>query len=132
MYDDKIVESNEEMMVHRLIATMPEFNRKYGLWIVNANRDFTTLPDNFYTCRVRRFEFYSLSHLKRGAGHLWIEGQPEKDLYPGDLVVMTPGVLNRYGGYHGQPYVEDSIQFCGPIADMMAAAPLSISVHSRF
>ncbi len=118
--NDRIIEEERDVLVHRASSPMPSFHQTYGLWIIHSQRKFITERNRFEECPVRRFEFYSVSHLLRGAGRLWLPGQPEVDLKPGDVVVITPGTLNRYGGVHGQPYMEDAIQFCGTIADRMA------------
>ena len=125
MSNDKIIISASPP-IHRLVAQMPEFNRRYGLWIINASFAVRSAPDGFARCPERKFEFYSISHLIEGGGRLWIEQQDEQELTPGTLVVITPGIRNRYGG-NGLPYVEDSIRFCGPVADMMAASGILVS-----
>jgi len=101
---------------------MPEFHRRYGLWIINAGCAGRSPETGFATCRRRKFEFYSISHLIEGAGRCWIDGRGECSLHPGQLVVITSGTFNRYGGDGGKPYIEDSIRFTGPVADMLCNA----------
>ena len=125
MANDKIIcyeQGAERPNVHRLLGTMPEFHRRYGLWIINAGCAGRSPVDGFAACRVRKFEFYSISHLVDGGGRCWIDGRGECVLHPGHLVVITPGLLNRYGGDGGKPYIEDSIRFTGPVADMLCNA----------
>ena len=122
MSNDKIIGfdfSTERPDVHRLLRKMPELHARYGLWIINAGAAGRSQENGFALCRPRKFEFYSISHLIEGAGRCWIEGRGECDVHPGQLVTITPGVLNRYGGTAGLPYVEDSIRFIGPVADML-------------
>ena len=114
-------------IIHHLIGRMPEFQRKYGLWIINASIGLHAGRNGFERCPARTFEFYSLSHLYDGGGRLWIDGQGERKLNAGSLILITPGTLNRYGGTAELPYVEDSIRFCGPIADGMAEAGILLS-----
>ena len=114
-------------IIHHLIGRMPEFQRKYGLWIINASIGLHAGRNGFERCPERKFEFYSLSHLYDGGGRLWIDGQGERKLNAGSLILITPGTLNRYGGTAELPYVEDSIRFCGPIADGMAEAGILLS-----
>ncbi|MDR0932997.1 MAG: AraC family transcriptional regulator [Victivallales bacterium] len=122
MNNDKIIDcvSNAERPeIHRLLRELPDFQRRYGLWIINSGIAWRTPEGGFRTCRPRKFEFYSISHLIDGAGHCWIDGRGEYDVSPGQIVVITPGTLNRYGGTQEKPYTEDSIRFAGPIADML-------------
>ncbi|WP_294508994.1 AraC family transcriptional regulator [uncultured Victivallis sp.] len=122
MSNDKIIQfdfSSERPDVHRLLRKMPELHARYGLWIINAGAASRSAENGFVSCRPRKFEFYSISHLIEGAGRCWIDGCGEWDVSPGQLITVAPGVLNRYGGAAGLPYVEDSIRFTGPIADML-------------
>ena len=121
MGNDKIIAFDfnaERPDIHRLLMPMPEFHR-YGLWIINASTAGRSPVDGFHACRPRKFEFYSISHLIDGAGRCWIDGRGECEMKPGQLVAVSPGTLNRYGGDCGRPYVEDSIRFTGPVADML-------------
>ena len=122
MGNDKIIAFDfnaERPDIHRLLMPMPEFHRRYGLWIINASTAGRSPVDGFHACRPRKFEFYSISHLIDGAGRCWIDGRGECEMKPGQLVSVSPGTLNRYGGDCGRPYVEDSIRFTGPVADML-------------
>ena len=105
------------ILIHRLMGKMPELHKKYGLWIINSAIDTTAMVNGFASCPVRVFEFYSLSCLSRGSGRLWLSDSSEVKLDEGDWVLICPGDLNRYGGSDDQPYVEDSIRFCGPVVD---------------
>ncbi len=125
MQNDKIIafdRNGERPDVHRLLGSMPEFHRRYGLWIINAGCGVRSAENGFFSCNFRKFEFYSISHLFSGKGRCWIDGKGECDMRSGQLVIVTPGTLNRYGGYDGEPYVEDSIRFIGPVADMLRNA----------
>ena len=98
----------------------PEFNHHYGLWLFRSGSGCTCV-DSYRKCRVRYFRFYSISHMHRGHGMLWLENHREEEINVGDCVIMTPGTKNRYGGF-GDVYDEDSINFVGPVADMMMRA----------
>ncbi|MBS1369397.1 MAG: helix-turn-helix transcriptional regulator [Lentisphaeria bacterium] len=122
MNNDKIIafdRNTERPDVHRLLRKLPEFHSRYGLWIINAGTAGRSPENGFNTCHPRKFEFYSISHLIEGAGRCWIDGHGECDVTPGRLVIITPGTLNRYGGTAEKPYIEDSIRFTGPVADML-------------
>ena len=101
---------------------MQSVHKAYGLIIFGGCTGTASAPDSFSGCVPRYFEHYSISHLLEGAGRLWLENGEETDVHPGDAVVITPGTVNRYGGVNGQPYVEDSLIFFGPVADMMKKA----------
>lgn len=106
--------------VHMLPATgMREIHRQYGLWIIRGSAGGTTPPDSFYQCGRRYFQFYSISHMFEGEGRLWLEPDVCSDVHPGDCIIITPRTLNRYGGVRGRQYTEDSLNFCGPVADML-------------
>ena len=124
MGDDKIRydRNDAEINVHRLVGKMPELPRRYGLWIINAAGAGRSPKGSFAHCPQRRFEFYSLSHLIEGGGKLWFPGGREAEVRPGQAILITPGTIHRYGGSETEPYIEDSIRFCGPVADMMQAA----------
>ena len=110
------------LTVHRLTGKMPELQRRYGLWIINCSTAVSSPPGSFRNCQLRFFEFYSLSHLIAGGGRARIGSGREVELAPGAAVLVAPGERNRYGGSDTRPYVEDSIRFCGPVADMMMEA----------
>ena len=116
----------EIRIIRRAIGKMSDFQRAYGLWILSVNcTDGDPDPEwkrrtAFDNCRWRKFEFYSLSHLVSGAGRLVLrENGVESDVSPGQAILVTPGTVNRYGGWNGKPYLEDAICFCGPVADML-------------
>ncbi len=134
MSDDKKIDfySDSQISVHRLTGRIPELQKKYGLWIINTSTGGESASTGFETCQIRRFEFYSISHLFKGHGRLWLPNHGEQDLPVGSIVVIAPGDLNRYGGSNGQSYVEDSIRFCGPVADHLRAAGVIASRPQPF
>ncbi len=68
---------------------------------------------------MRNFNYYCLSHLIDGQGYYDLEGIPEVvPLKPGDLICAMPGYPQSYGCLEGV-YVEDSICFIGPLADVL-------------
>ena len=109
-------------LIHKLTGKMPLLHQKYGLWIINASIDINNVPTGYSKCPVRKFEFYSLSHITSGGGRLWLAETGEVKVRAGDWVLVAPGDLNRYGGADGLPYVEDSVRFCGVVADGLRAA----------
>ncbi len=98
---------------------MQKIHRDYGLWIINGSAGGMAPVNGFATCPARYFEFYSISHLVAGAGRLWLPPDCEFDVGVGDCVVITPGTVNRYGGWYDKFYCEDSIRFAGPLADAL-------------
>ena len=109
------------VQVHQLPDTgMREIHRQYGLWVIRGALSGKTPPDSFDHCLERYFQFYSISHMFDGGGRLWLkDGGRTAEIYPGDCVIITPKTLHRYGGARGKAYCEDSLTFCGPIADML-------------
>ena len=104
--------------VHRLPTGQREIHRRFGLWICNYGCNVSPTGD-FHVTRPRSFEFYSLSHCRQGGGRLWTsERDVEQDILPGDCIVVTPGLLNRYGGVE-KPYAEDTVCFVGPVAERL-------------
>lgn len=100
---------------------MPEINRQYGLWLFRGGSSQVSPEDSYQRSTVRIFEFYSISHLFRGHGKLWLENGFETEMRTGDCVIITPGTRNIYGGFH-DVYEEDTINFLGPVADMLMRA----------
>ena len=112
-------EADASTAVHRIPSGgMQTIHRNYGLWIIGGGSGKTGV-DSFDFCRKRYFEFFSLSHMYDGAGKLWLAPDTEIEISPGDCVLICPDVINRYGGSRDKPYVEDSLRFCGPVADML-------------
>ena len=109
-----------EGSVHRLPGRPPELSRKYGLWIINGSIRCASPAGGFADCPKRRFEFYSLSHLIEGEGRLWQANTgTEEPVRPGQMILIPPGWIHRYGGIDCAPYIEDAIRFCGPLADRL-------------
>lgn len=100
---------------------MPDFSRRYGLWIFAYGRGGVSRPMSDPPPQ-RYFEFYSLSHMYDGAGRFFLQGKAEADIRPGDCVIVTPGLVHAYGGWNGSRYCEDTVNFCGPVADMLLRA----------
>lgn len=114
----KNIEINPEKGIHRVVARMPEFSREYGLWIVSGGIGNVTAPDSFEDIKLRVFDFYSLSQMYGGHGKLELNGVV-REVEPGNMVLICPGEYHRYGGSDGNTYMEDSICFCGNIADVL-------------
>jgi len=104
---------------------IPSRLKALGLWIDQvyiAQQPFREAINLYANCPERYFEHYSISHLLYGHGHLKLGCGKEFDVKPGDCIVITPGTINRYGGVKGSTYVEDALQFRGPVVDMMKNA----------
>ncbi len=116
-------DSTERVAIHRRPALdfMPLFHRNYGLWIFSAHTNCCTSAVFDYD-NARYFEFYALSHLFEGSGHLWIQDGPDTGIHSGDCVIITPGTVHHYGSNPGEKYFEDTVNFCGPAADMLFRA----------
>lgn len=115
MVDSK---KSQAMNVHRIPKGMQAVHRNYGLWILSLGSQKSPV-DGFYQTRKRYFEYFSISHLHDGQGRLWLHPDRETDIKEGQCVIISPQMVNRYGGVDGQHYGEDNICFAGPIADML-------------
>lgn len=108
-----------ELEIHRLLNNqIGELHRLYGLCILGGG-SARSVPDSYLKFNPRYFEFYSISHLVEGRGRGRFADGREFDIDPGDLVTVSPGKVNVYGGIGGEAYYEDAIRFCGPVADML-------------
>ena len=115
MIDDK-----KKHIIHYLPSKgQLEIHKTYGLWIIRGGSSFHTPVNSYKNCGKRYFQFYSLSHMYAGHGRVWLEPDTEQDVQAGDCIIVTPRLLNRYGGWAGDSYCEDCINFCGPVADML-------------
>jgi AraC-like DNA-binding protein len=104
--------------VHVAPKSIQQVHKDYGLWIIGGGGNKTQI-DSYYSCQKRYFEFYSISHMYEGEGRLWLKPDREFAVKAGQCIIVCPESPNRYGGVDGQPYIEDSIRFSGPVADMM-------------
>lgn len=110
------------------IPWIPECLREYGFYIFRCHAAKALDPGlsagrNLYeNCPLRKFGFYSVSHFVAGSGKVSINHAPARIMKPGDMILVSPGTLNRYGGIHDIPYLEDTICFAGPVADHMKRA----------
>ena len=113
------------------IPELPKRIHDYGLWLFNSHcptpqliRNTSPLRNTFEHCPIRRFHYYSISHLLAGKGRVWLENGMQRIVNPGDCIITLDGMLNRYGAIEGEPYVEDNLCFKGPVADMMRKSGL--------
>ena len=90
----------------------------YGLCIFNYSRAMVSPPMGYYYRPERYFEYYSISHLLKGFGKLWMPNTPERRIRPGDCVIMPPDQIHKYGAAE-DIYCEDHLCFAGVIADRM-------------
>jgi AraC-like DNA-binding protein len=65
----------------------------------------------------RTFDFYSISHLVGGQGVFW-DNEKMTIVHPGQAVIICPGMVHDYFGFN-EYYIEDGIDFTGPIADYL-------------
>ena len=69
---------------------------------------------------MRYFEFYCIAHLLRGRGVYWTGDDPEPvEIEPGMCILMSPGKRHYYGAIPGGVFVEDTVNFWGPAADLL-------------
>ena len=114
----KLADENRRYDVHSAPKGIQRVHKDYGLWIIGGGGSCTPV-NSYYKCPKRYFEFYSVSHMHSGAGCLWLPPGREIKVKPGQCVIICPGTVNRYGGYNGKAYDEDSLRFSGPVADTM-------------
>ena len=109
----------DDLCVHRLPSRqMPQVNRNSGMWIFNWAKDFSSTSHR--EDGMRYFEFYCIAHLLKGRGVYWTGDEPEPvELEPGMCVLMSPGKRHYYGAIPGGVFVEDTVNFWGPAADLM-------------
>ncbi len=108
--------------VHRISPDFKHLDERYGLTILAGNRKQMgeSMPGRLKRI-PRYFEFYSISHLLEGEGLYWYpETNETKPIHRGQVVIVTPGTLHRYGGDNSK-YVESFVLFTGPIADYLCA-----------
>lgn len=124
MDKNRIMDDKKKIYVHQTgKGVMQPIHEAYGLGIIGGGAENRTQPDSFETCPKRYFEHYSISHLIEGEGKLLLcESGEMIDVEPGDAIIITPGTINRYGGINGKSYVEDTVTFIGPVADMLKNA----------
>lgn len=109
----------DDLCIHRLPSRqMPQVNRNSGMWIFNWAKDFSSsgLPDD----GLRYFEFYCIAHLLKGRGIYWTGDKTEPmEIEPGMCILTSPGTRHYYGAIPGGVFVEDTVNFCGPAADLL-------------
>ena len=81
---------------------MPEINRQYGLWLFRGGSSLVSPEDSYQRSTVRIFEFYSISHLFRGHGKLWLENGFETEMRTGDCVIIADCTLHIVDYKHGR------------------------------
>lgn len=94
------------------------FSAKYGLWIFAFIRGNTTEAVEPEAMDFRRFNFYDISHMYDGSGW-YCEADGEISIvHRGDAIIVPPQLRHKYAGYKTF-YTEDSVSFCGPVADSL-------------
>lgn len=106
--------------VHCHSSKVLPVQREYGLQIIGGVCGGVSSPGSFDNCAPRYFDFFALSHMYDGQGRLWLPEHGECfTVEAGDCIIMPAGQINRYGGGAHSRYVEDTIWFAGPVADML-------------
>ena len=120
------------ILVHTVKKRVTDFQKDCGLWIIYGVAALRGECNGFKRTKQRKYEFYSISHLHDGRGKIWCENGTEQEVPAGSVVIITPGTINRYGGWNDEPYIEDYICFAGPIADGWKRAGLISDGFSNF
>ncbi len=113
-----IENTSEGRRIHHVTRRGDDIHRRYGLWIIGGSTNRAG-SGSFVRCPWRSFDFYNLSHFLEGGGRCAFENGGERVLETGECVVLTPGVVHRYGSPPGAVYIEDALRFQGPVADML-------------
>ena len=117
------------ILEYKRYSIPPVRMRNYGLWLFGNRcaspedmKETVPCSNPYSQVRYRRFHFCSIAHLVAGKGRVWLEDGTERKMFPGDCVIVTEGMLNRYGGMDGETFVEDTVNFTGPLTEMMQKA----------
>lgn len=118
MINDKLLQNlREKCEIHRMPKGIQPVHKAYGLWIIRSG-SYAAPAGGYYRTPERYFEYYSISYLVEGDGKFWYPPDNERSVKPGQCIIVSPEFINRYGGDKDR-YVEDSICFAGPVADML-------------
>ncbi len=104
----------EDYVVHQVQGRSKPIHDAYGLWIHKTLRNMKSKKHSRF--RPRSLTFFSLSHQVDGGGIYYGSDGEVKTIPPGGGVMICPGFVHDYPGI-GETFVEDSICFCGPVAD---------------
>ena len=113
---------------YQLPQAIAKTGKEYGMCIFNFARTLTSPPRGYYEQPERYFEYYSISHLIRGSGRLWMPDVPERRIEPGHCIIMPPYKIHKYGAAE-DIYCEDHLCFFGPIADCMFECGILLSFY---
>lgn len=103
---------------HHAVGRGGDIHRRYGLWIIGGSTN--CVNSSFYKRGWRSFDFYNLSHFLEGSGRCAFQEEGgDRQLKPGECIVVTPGVVHIYGCDSDSFYMEDTLKFQGPVADML-------------
>lgn len=102
--------------VHHIPETgQGSVHRKSGFWIFRMDT-FRQIP---HPPTMRYFEFYNISHCLEGDAYYRTPNRADVPVHPGDCILEIPNHIHYYGGHIGSTYLEDSLSFAGPIAEML-------------
>ena len=123
MYKNTIINAKMKLPENYRARKIPvprgirKIHEDYGLWICKIFLKLSFPGRN--EIHPRSFDFYCISHLLEGHGWYWSRKRGSiTPVEAGQAVVSTPGSVQFYSGYNDS-YVEDSICFFGPVADML-------------
>jgi AraC-like DNA-binding protein len=118
MYKKKLQVRESKVLPDNLIATDFSIDLTVGNFQV-----MTKIPPRKKNePRYRTFKFYCISHLIGGKGVLWHDDKMTV-IHPGQAVIICPGAVHDYFGVNDY-YIEDTIDFCGPLVDYLCARNL--------
>ncbi|OGV35312.1 MAG: hypothetical protein A2020_06220 [Lentisphaerae bacterium GWF2_45_14] len=123
MYKNTIINAKMKLPEHYHVKKIPlpkgkrKIHESYGLWICKIFSKIVFPGRN--EIHPRAFDFYCISHLVEGTGWYWSRKRGSiTPIETGQGVISAPGFVQFYTGYNCA-YVEDSICFAGPVADML-------------
>lgn len=105
----------ENHVVHQVQGRCKPIHTDYGLWIHKTLRHMKSKVRKKFKPRLLN-SFFSLSQQVAGNGTYYGSDGETQTIPHGGGVMICPGFVHDYPGI-GETFVEDSICFCGPVAD---------------
>ncbi len=113
----------DNISVHRAPEHgMRPVHRNSGMWIFRwSSHGSSSGPTTILRPweRPRYFEFFCISHMFKGNGYYWQSGHEVEEVSAGQCILVSPGAIHCYGPMPGKTYQEDTINFSGPLAEML-------------
>ncbi len=69
--------------------------------------------------KLRCFKFYCIAHMYSGRGFYIDEHRTKTIIKAGDCIFVSPNKIHLYGAEFKKKFSEDTINFCGPLANML-------------